>query len=158
MFGEAFSQQSCEVGRAGFLCVTDEQMEMPSSHTQFGTNIQVLSFSSPVSFRLLHAVSFPEGQGSISNCLQEICFPSSTDTAFQENQTPWKQNREGVYVAFLLGPLHVFLEAGEPLPIFLMGQSSFVSFFKTDQNNWITEYQKRKRTTESSFWSKAFLL
>lgn len=49
------------------------------------------------SFQLCHAASFPEGLGSISNCLQEICFTFFTDTAFQ-NQTPWKRNTEGVYV------------------------------------------------------------
>lgn len=88
----------CPSARSRWRAKEDEWIA--DAHAWFRISIQVSSLS-PVSFQLCHAASSsPEGLGNISNCLQEICFTFLTDTAFQ-NQTPWKQNTEGVY-------MHVF--------------------------------------------------
>lgn len=98
--------KSREAVRVGILSIRDEQMETQRGwlNCWLARPVQdqdpgLLIFKA-TSFQLCHAASFPEGLGSISNCLQEICFTFFTDTAFQ-NQTPWKRNTEGVYGCLL---------------------------------------------------------
>jgi peptide methionine sulfoxide reductase MsrB len=74
---------------------------------------------------------------------------SSRDTEFPESQVPWKQKEEGVYMAFLLGPLQFLSEAGEPY--FPGGLILIHILYKTEWSHFMTKCQKRY-----SFWLNVF--
>lgn len=96
-------------------------MHGQASHPVWGQHPGLLIFAS--SFQLCHAPLLKRVEETEATAYRKYAPASSTDTEFQESQTPWKQKAEGVYVAFLLGPLQFSFEMDEPLHVSMGGPS-----------------------------------